>query len=128
MVTVYNIDVHLRKCDNCHFLSQLYNKPSSSIISHKMALPHNDHDLSDPGILLSYLEHTPFASTRVDKLSGDITNFVFRLYLSKPYVEQGEQNIPLPTLILKHSKSWLSTDKEFYIDTMRQASSDNLIT
>lgn len=54
-------------------------------------------DLSRPWDVLRYLAGTPFASSRVEPLSGGTANYIFRLHLERRY--EGMQ-----TLVLKHGK------------------------
>lgn len=70
-------------------------------------------DLSRPEDVLRYLAETPFASSRVDSLSGGTANYIFRLHLERPY--KGIQ-----TLVLKHGKAWLPADKSFALSLERQ--------
>ncbi|KAI0308337.1 kinase-like domain-containing protein [Multifurca ochricompacta] len=71
-------------------------------------------DLTTPEGVLAYLTSTPFASERAEPRSGGNTNFIFRLYLNKPY--EGH-----PTLILKHARSYVASAPEFILPVSRQA-------
>lgn len=68
-------------------------------------------DLASPPSLIAYLASTPFASTRVEELTGGNANYVFRLFLEKPYKGRA-------TLVVKHAKAVLkgSTDFRFWVD------------
>ncbi|EJC98715.1 uncharacterized protein FOMMEDRAFT_23526 [Fomitiporia mediterranea MF3/22] len=76
-------------------------------------------DVSQPADLLTYLANTPFASTRVEPLSGGYGNFIFRLHLVKPFAASTGEN--LQTVILKHAKPWAASDKSFDLAIERQA-------
>ena len=78
-------------------------------------------DLSRVEDVQTYLTNTPFASTRIEALSGGNANFVFRLHLATPY--EGRS-----TLVLKHAKAWVKFDKNFALDVQRQVRDhDNLL-
>ncbi|OCB87136.1 hypothetical protein A7U60_g5873 [Sanghuangporus baumii] len=73
-------------------------------------------DLSRAEDAIAYLADTPFASTHAEALSGGTANFIFRLHLVNPLANaSGAQ-----TVILKHAKSWVATNKEFALDVRRQ--------
>ena len=56
-----------------------------------------DLDLSKVDSLAAFLEGKPFASSKIEPLSGGNANYVFRLHLHTPY--EGNN-----TLVLKHAK------------------------
>lgn len=70
-------------------------------------------DLSRPWDVLRYLAGTPFASSRVEPISGGTANYIFRLHLERRY--EGMQ-----TLVLKHGKAWLPADRSFTLSLERQ--------
>lgn len=69
-------------------------------------------DLSKPNDVIQYLSETPFASSRVEPLSGGNINYVFRLYLRNPY--DG-----MRTLVLKHGKGWPSGHETYSFSVER---------
>ncbi|KAJ7110348.1 kinase-like domain-containing protein [Mycena crocata] len=65
--------------------------------------------------LLAYLaNHESFESQRVERLSGGMANFTFRLYLKKPF--EGRT-----TLVLKHSKAYVALVKSIPLAIERQS-------
>ena len=70
-------------------------------------------DLAEPDDVLCYLSETPFASSKVESLSGGDANYVFRLHLKVPY--EGKQ-----TLIMKYGRGCLKINKSFVFDIERQ--------
>ncbi|KAJ7052720.1 kinase-like domain-containing protein [Mycena amicta] len=73
-------------------------------------------DLSEPDDVLKYLSATPFASSRVEVLSGGNANFTFRLFLQNPSAASGGAE----TVVLKHAKGWSKTSRTFALEVGRQ--------
>ncbi|KAJ7056861.1 hypothetical protein C8F01DRAFT_1256808 [Mycena amicta] len=71
-------------------------------------------DLSKPDDVLKYLSATPFASSRVEVLSGGNANFTFRLFLENPSAASGGAE----TVVLKHAR-WSKTSRTFALERVR---------
>ena len=70
-------------------------------------------DLSVDSDLLRYLSGTPFASLSATALTGGTGNYVFRIRLQSRY--EGRE-----TLVVKHAKPYLPSNKDFKFSTSRQ--------
>ena len=73
------------------------------------------HDLTTVEGVKAYLQTTPFASSSVTALSGGIANWTYRLQLVEPYEGQD-------TLVLKHTRDYLSWNSERKLSVERQVS------
>ena len=73
----------------------------------------SDLDLTNQEDVLRYLADTPFASTKVEALSGGNANYIFRLHLKTPF--EGRE-----TLVMKHGKGSLKIDSSFALGIERQ--------
>ena len=73
------------------------------------------YDLTEPQDVHDYLSKTPFASTEVVPLSGGTANYVYRLYLKKPY--EGRDS-----LVMKHGRPYIKDFSALAFSTERQAS------
>ncbi|KZV76388.1 hypothetical protein PENSPDRAFT_623157 [Peniophora sp. CONT] len=79
-----------------------------------MSAMEKDLDLSDASDLLRCLSSTPFASETATPLTGGIGNYTFRVRLQAPYEERN-------TLVVKHAKPYLPSNKSFEFPTARQS-------
>ncbi|KAF7329590.1 APH domain-containing protein [Mycena kentingensis (nom. inval.)] len=73
-------------------------------------------DLAEASDVLKYLSSTPFASSRVEMLSGGNANYTYRLFLEEPSSASGG----FPTVVMKHSKAWSRTSRSFELKIARQ--------
>ncbi|KAF5323592.1 hypothetical protein D9611_005550 [Ephemerocybe angulata] len=74
----------------------------------------SEYDLTTEDGVRSYLAETPFASARVETLSGGSANYVYRLWLESPL--EGE----IQTAVLKHTKPYVREFKHVAFTDERQ--------
>ena len=73
------------------------------------------YDLTEPQDVHDYLLKTPFASTEVVPLSGGSANYVYRVYLKKPY--DGRDSV-----VMKHARPYIKNLTTLALATYRQES------
>jgi hypothetical protein len=69
--------------------------------------------------LLQQLSQTPYACLSLTQLSGGSANFVYRGTLTRPLSPGDGHTTTAKTVIIKHSKGFLSVSRDFALDVTR---------